>query len=100
MNASISWYGAFEFAVIAALIVYSAWRVAGRFAPKTRDRARKHTAAWMMAAGKPAWLVKWGTALSPKEAMAAGCGSGCGSCGGCEPAAPSKVKTVAWPTHR
>jgi hypothetical protein len=100
MTASLHWYGVFQFAVIAALVVYSVWRVTGRLAPKARDRMRKHAAGWMMAAGRPAWLARFGAAIAPAEAMAAGCGSGCGSCGGCEPAAPSKVKTVAWPTHR
>lgn len=100
MDASIGWYGVFEFVVIAALIAYSAWRVTGRLAPKSRDRLRKHAAGWMTASGRPSWLVRIGTAIAPADTLEAGCGSGCGACGGCEPAAADKVKTVAWPTHR
>jgi hypothetical protein len=100
MNASSGWYGIFEFAVIAALVVYSVWRVGGRLAPKTRERLRKHVAGWMTANGRPSWLARIGRSIAPPETLAAGCGSGCGACGGCEPAAADTVKTVAWPTHR
>ncbi|MDB5999693.1 MAG: hypothetical protein JWP52_1392 [Rhizobacter sp.] len=96
---SLSWYGAFEFAVIAALILFSLWRVTGRITPKLRAKAHKHVAAWLMSAGKPSWMARLGTRLAPAEAMAAGCGSGCGSCGGCEPAS-TKDQPVVWHAHR
>ncbi|MEQ1437805.1 DUF6587 family protein [Fontimonas sp. SYSU GA230001] len=67
-------YAWFEFAVITALVGWSAWTVFGRLLPGARSRL-------LRALGK-----------TPQPAPSAACGSSCSACSGCVAVSPAAVR--------
>jgi hypothetical protein len=75
--------------VVALIVAAAALFVARRFLPAA---IRNPLLARMAGAARATHLPSLARRLDPASAAADGCGSGCGSCGGCAtPAAPRQV---------
>lgn len=84
--------------IVGAIVVCAFWAVAKRYLPKA---VRKGIRARSVRAARRLGLHGWASRLeAEKQAAAASCADGCGSCGGCDlkAALPSARKPVAMPT--
>jgi hypothetical protein len=68
-------------AIVALIVVYAAWTVAKRYAPKSLRAWARFTAA---AAARRAGFARFADKLQTvSPASSSSCGDGCGTCGGC-----------------
>lgn len=73
-----------QYAIIAVLVIVSAWVVAKKQFPGAVRRLRLALALPLLREGRPGWLRGLGRRIAP-EARA----SGSGACGGCDNCGPS-----------
>ncbi|RZT31884.1 DUF6587 family protein [Cupriavidus agavae] len=74
-------YHAFETIVVPLIVLACAVHVAGRYMPRTRERAKASLAATLGGAAAPGWRGWLARRLSPTQA--AGCATGCDTNSGC-----------------
>jgi hypothetical protein len=75
--------------IVGLIVVFAAWTVAKRYAPKAVRRAMRAGAG---AVARRAGLNRWADRLQSAPAASASCDDGCGSCGGCASETPSAPK--------
>jgi|GEM_PF-1634367 len=93
MNAStgLQWF------IVTAVVAASAFHAFGIFAPRVRTRALQTLGGWLARERHPQWMRSAGQYLAPATPVAAGCGSGCGSCDGCGSTAKPSAPPVSQP---
>lgn len=82
-------------AIIALVVVVSAYVAFRKLLPKTSTRVMARVSASLNRQGRSGFARSLGRKLQPAAATGS-CGDGCGSCGSCGPASP---KTEAQPLH-
>jgi len=82
-------------AIIALVVVVSAYVAFRKLLPKTSTRVMARVSASLNRPGRTGVVRSLGRRLQPATATGS-CGDGCGSCGSCGPAAP---KSEAQPLH-
>jgi len=101
----VSGFALLQFAILAAVLLWSLWVAANQlFGRSMRDwRARKAEALRVQArlnaaVGRASWRQRW-LARWLEPGVDAGCASAssCGSCGACAPASPSEAPTSQKP---
>lgn len=71
---------ALQYAIVALVVLASAWTVlAGQF-PQAARRLRVGAALWLLRDSRAAWMRAWGTRIAPRTTVGA---DGCGGCDGC-----------------
>jgi hypothetical protein len=82
-------------AIIALVVVVSAYVAFRKLLPKTSTRVMARVSASLNRPGRAGVVRSLGRRLQPATATGS-CGDGCGSCGSCGPTAP---KSEAQPLH-
>ncbi|PZQ19405.1 MAG: hypothetical protein DI564_01445 [Rhodanobacter denitrificans] len=78
-----------QIAVVAAIVVWAAWRAFVRLAPRLHRRGLAALAVRLDRPGRAAVWHALGRRLRRERAQGGSCGDGCGSCASCGPAQPA-----------
>ncbi len=76
-----------QYAVVALIVLLSAWVVLKKQFPGTVRRLRGALAMWLLQPRRPGWAQALGRKIAPPA------GSGGGSCGGCDGCGPAPPKS-------
>lgn len=93
-------YSVLEAGIVGAVVLVCLLKVFGRFAPRLRARVHTRLGNWAQASGHPAWLQNLGRKLAQAPMASGHCGSGCNTCGSCEPQEDVNIRPVRIERHR